>query len=161
VTTEVATAMDLFPTLAGLCGAPLPTDRTIDGRDITPLLLDPAATSPHEAFLYYFMDDLEAVRSGRWKLHFAKHGEAVSALYDLAADPGETTDVRVAHPDVVAELEAHAEQARRSLGDARLDRVGAEVRPIGRVPGVRRRTLTTYDPTHPYYAAEYDLPHRG
>jgi len=161
VTEELATAMDLFPTLARLCEAPLPTDRTIDGRDITPLLLDPAATSPHEAFLYYFMDDLEAVRSGRWKLHFAKHGEAVAGLYDLEADPGETTDVLSSHPAVVAELEAHAEQARRSLGDARLDRVGADVRPIGRVPDIRRRTLTTYDPTHPYYAAEYDLPHRG
>ena len=161
VSTELATAMDLFPTLARLCGATLPADRTIDGRDITPLLLDPAATSPHEVFLYYFMDDLEAVRSGRWKLHFAKHREPVAALYDLVADPGETTDVRASHPDVVAELEAHAERARTSLGDARLDRVGDDVRPIGRVPGIRRRTLTTYDPTHPYYMAEYDLPHRG
>lgn len=47
VTTEVATAMDLYPTLARLCGAELPTDRTLDGRDITPLLLTDDATSPH------------------------------------------------------------------------------------------------------------------
>ncbi|MCA1481515.1 sulfatase-like hydrolase/transferase, partial [Bradyrhizobium sp. NBAIM08] len=37
-TTEVATSMDLYPTLAALCGGEVPTDRTIDGRDITPLL---------------------------------------------------------------------------------------------------------------------------
>jgi len=161
VSTELTTAMDLFPTLAGLCGASVPTDRTIDGRDITPLLLDPAATSPHEAFLYYWMNDLEAVRSGRWKLHFAKHGTPAPALFDLVADRGETTDVLADHPDVVSALEALAEAGRESLGDALQGRVGDDVRPIGRIEGVRRRTLTTFDPTHPYYMAEYDLPDRG
>ena len=161
VSTELATAMDLYPTLAQVCGATLPSDRTIDGRDVTPLLVDPAATSPHEAFAYYFMNDLEAVRSGRWKLHFGKHGEPVSALYDLVADPGETTDVLADHPEVVAELDAHAERFRDSLGDARLGRTGRDVRPIGRVDGVRFRPLTTFDPDHPYYLAEYDLTDRG
>jgi len=137
----------------------LPTDRTVDGRDITPLLLDPAATTPHEAFFYYFMNDLEAVRSGRWKLHFAKRREPLHALYDIEADPGETVDVAAEHPDVVAELEAHAERARTSLGDRRLRRFGDDVRPVGRVD--HPRTLSTYDPAHPYYMAEYDLPHRG
>jgi arylsulfatase A-like enzyme len=159
VSTEVATAMDLFPTLANLCGAELPVDRTIDGRDITALLLDPAATSPHEAFFYYWMNDLEAVRSGRWKLHFAKHGSPRPALYDLEADPAETTDVLAANSAVVADLEAHAEWARTSLGDARLDRVGKDIRPIGRVEDARK--LTTFDPEHPYYMAEYDLPDFG
>src|SRR5690606_23841397 len=47
VTNELATAMDLFTTLAALCGAEMPSDRTIDGRDISPLLFDPEARSPH------------------------------------------------------------------------------------------------------------------
>lgn len=156
---EVATAMDLLPTLAGLCGASVPDDRTIDGRDLSPLLADPTAASPHEAFLYYWMDDLEAVRVGRWKLHVAKHGTGLTKLYDLEADPGETTDVVADHPDVVAALEVHVEAARASLGDARTGRVGADVRPIGRVD--HPVTLTTFDPDHPYYLAEYDLPDRG
>jgi arylsulfatase A len=49
--------------------------------------------------------------------------------------------------------------ARRWLGDARLGVTGADVRPIGRVD--HPSPLTTYDPSHPYYAAEYDLPDRG
>jgi arylsulfatase A-like enzyme len=159
VSTELATAMDLFPTLARLGRAELPIDRTIDGRDISPLWLDPSATSPHEAFFYYWMNDLEAVRSGRWKLHFAKHGEPVSALYDLVADPAETTDVLADHPEVVARLEAHAESARTSLGDALQDQTGKDIRPIGRVAEPRK--LTTFDPDHPYYMAEYDLPDFG
>jgi arylsulfatase A len=159
VSTEIATSMDLYPTLAGLCGATLPDDRTIDGRDISPLWLDEAATTPHEVFLYYWMDDLEAVRSGRWKLHLAKHGTAFTRLHDLVADPAEATDVQADHPDVVADLLAHAEAARADLGDALTGRVGADVRPVGRVDDPQ--PLTTFDPDHPYVVAEYDLPDRG
>ena len=159
VSTEVATSMDLFPTLAGLCGAAMPTDRTIDGRDIAPLWLDPEATSPHEAFLYYWMDDLEAVRVGRWKLHLAKHGTRRVRLYDLDADPGESTDLAAEHPDVVAAFDVHVEHARATLGDALQGRVGSDRRDIGRVPDPK--PLTTHDPDHPYYLAEYDLPDRG
>jgi arylsulfatase A len=159
VSNELVTAMDLLPTLAAVCGARVPEDRTIDGRDISPVWFDETATSPHEAFYYYWMDDLEAVRSGRWKLHFAKHGTPITELYDLIADPAETTDVRGAHPDVVARLEEHAEWARDSLGDARLHRPGKDRRPVGRVEAPA--TLTAFDPDHPYYMAEYDLADRG
>ena len=158
---EVTTAMDLYPTLAGLCGADLPEDRTIDGRDIGGLWADADAASPHEAFFYYWMNDLEAVRAGRWKLHFAKHGHVEAALYDLDADPGEARNLIDVggHQPVVAELEAHAERARVSLGDALTGRTGGDVRPVGRVRDPV--TLTTYDARHPYYLAEYDLTDRG
>ena len=158
-TNELATAMDLYPTLARLCGTNVPTDRTIDGRDISALLFDEAASSPHDAFYYYFMRDLEAVRSGRWKLHFAKHGTAVNELYDVVTDVGETTDLASEHPQVVARLVRIAETARQDLGDARLGRIGNDVRPVGQVD--HPVTLTTFDPEHPYYAAEYDLSDRG
>jgi len=142
-----------------LCGTNVPTDRTIDGRDISALLFDEAASSPHDAFYYYFMRDLEAVRSGRWKLHFAKHGTAVNELYDVVTDVGETTDLASEHPQVVARLVRIAETARQDLGDARLGRIGNDVRPVGQVD--HPVTLTTFDPEHPYYAAEYDLSDRG
>lgn len=158
VSDEIVTAMDLYPTLIELCGGQAPTDRIIDGRDIQGLLTGDGR-SPHEAFYYYWMNDLEAVRSGRWKLHFAKRGTDTSALYDLEADIGETTDVLAANPDVVARLEVLAEVARSTLGDARQDRSGSEVRPIGRVDDPK--PLTSYDPDHPYFMAEYDLSDRG
>ena len=62
--------IDLLPTLAKLAGAELPK-RTIDGKDIWPLLPGkPGAKSPHEAYYFYWGRELQAVRSGKWKLHF-------------------------------------------------------------------------------------------
>ena len=155
---ELVTSMDLFPTFAALAGTSPPADRAIDGRDISGVLFDDGP-SPHEAFAFYAMDDLCAVRLGRWKLHVARDGQPVRELYDLSTDPGESTDVAEDRPDVVERLSATADEFRGELGDARLGVVGAGVRPIGRVG--EGRTLTTYDATHPYYAAEYDLPDRG
>ena len=158
VSDEIVSAMDLYPTLASVCGGSVPSDRTIDGRDISALWYGDAP-SPHEAFFYYWMNDLEAVRSGRWKLHFSKRGVEHNELYDLDADIGESIDVRHEHPEVVARLEALAERARAALGDERLQRTGTEVRPIGHVSTAR--PLTEYDPEHPYFIAEYDLADRG
>ena len=162
----LTTAMDLYPTIAGWCGADVPTDRTIDGRDINGVLRgEPHARSPHEAFFYYQGPTLDAVRVGRWKLHVAKtnwRGEsdgAIEELYDLEADIGETTDVAADHPAVVAELLAHIERARADLGDKITGTVGADRRPQGRVDNPV--TLTHFDPEHPYYMAEYDLADRG
>ena len=159
VSNEVVTSMDLYPTLAAACGAVVPTDRTIDGRDITAVWLDDASLSPHDAFYYYWMNDLEAIRVGRWKLHFAKRGVETSELYDLESDIGETMDVAADNTDIVERLQKQAEWARASLGDARLGRVGSDIRPIGRVENAA--PLTKYDPEHPYYIAEYDLSDRG
>lgn len=67
---ELSTTMDLLPTVARLAGTNAPMDRTIDGRDIWPLMSGvPNAKSPHAADHYYWNRGLEAVRSGKWKLH--------------------------------------------------------------------------------------------
>ena len=162
----LTTAMDLYPTIAGWCGADTPTDRTIDGRDISPILLgENGAASPHQAFFYYAGPNLEAVRAGRWKLHVHKTpgfrgGEGpMEELYDLAADIGETNDVAATHPEIVAELHSHLDRARRDLGDGLSGAEGVDRRPVGRVDDPV--PLTTFDPHHPYYMAEYDLADRG
>jgi arylsulfatase A len=159
VSSELVTSLDLYPTLAAICGAEVPNDLIIDGLDIGAVLVDGQAVSPREAFYYYWMNDLEAIRVGKWKLHFAKRGVEVCELYDLAADIGETTNVAEQYPDVILSILPHIERARESLGDARLGLVGAEIRPVGRVENAA--PLTKYDPDHPYYMAEYDLGHRG
>jgi len=147
---EMATSMDLLPTLAGLAGTAAPDDRIIDGKDIREMLLKPAAAkTPHEAFFYYLSDDLEAVRAGKWKLHL-KGNE----LYDLDADIGETTNVIDEHPEVVKDLEARADACRRDIGDAATGVVGENIRPAGKVDNPK--PLTQYDPNHPYIVALYD-----
>jgi acetyl esterase/lipase len=44
------------------------------------------------------------IREGRWQAVNTKNRRDGWELYDLAADPGETTDVAAAHPDVLARL---------------------------------------------------------
>ena len=62
--------IDLLPTLAKLAGAPVSTERIIDGRDMWPLLAgQPNAQAPHDALYFYWGSELHAVRSGKWKLH--------------------------------------------------------------------------------------------
>ena len=148
VTGEIATNMDLLPTFIGMAGAELPQDRTIDGRDISPILLgEDGATSPHEAFYYYRETRLDAVRSGPWKLVFPRpsleksdwllsrggaflgeYREPVRdlSLYNLDADLGETVNIAEQHPAQVARLTALADKARAELGD--FDRMGSGVR---------------------------------
>ncbi len=157
---ELTATIDILPTLARLAGAELPNDRTIDGRDIWPLLAgEPGARTPHEAYYYYWGGELQAVRSGTWKLHFphsypqpqppggnGKPGKYAQlridrALYDLATDIAETTDVAAQHPDVVARLEALAEQARADLGDTATKRGGRGVREPGRLAESPRPSL--------------------
>lgn len=98
---ELMTTMDLLPTFAKLAGAGLPTDRIIDGKDIWPTLTG-RAPSPHQAFFYHRGNTLNAVRSGKWKLHL-KNGKPAQ-LYDLQTDIGESNNVIRSHPEVVTKL---------------------------------------------------------
>lgn len=151
---EFAATIDVLPTVARLIGAKLP-EHAIDGKDITPLLLgEKGATTPHELYCcYYDGGQLQAVRDGRWKLHFP-HGYASLdgkqggrggspaayttrkiglSLFDLREDPGEAADVAAAHPDVVARLQALADAARADLGDTLTGAKGRGVREPGRL----------------------------
>jgi arylsulfatase A-like enzyme len=140
---KIATIMDLLPTFARMAGTREPQDRRIDGRDIGALMRgEPGAESPHEAFFYYYMSQLQAVRSGKWKLHLALDaklvtwtgrpaGTAKAQLYDLSADPAELNNVIGGHPDVVRHLTELADKARKDIGDYQVK--GAGARPTIRV----------------------------
>jgi uncharacterized sulfatase len=69
-----AASIDILPTVCKLAGVPIPTDRTIDGRDILPMLQDDDATSPHDAIFSMKGERLATIRSGRWKLHVESPG---------------------------------------------------------------------------------------
>ncbi len=150
---EPVMTIDILPTVARLIGARLP-EHKIDGQDIWPLMAGVAgARSPHEAlYFYYHANDLEALRSGRWKLVFPHkyrsltgepgrdgmpHGYTYPTcgleLYDLENDIGERHNVIDQHPDVLARLQALAEQARADLGDSLTKRKGAGRRPPGQL----------------------------
>ncbi len=154
----IAASIDLLPTIASLAGAAPPVQRRIDGIDLAPLLTGETAESPRDHFFYYHRNALEAVRSGDWKLHLRKDADETAELYNLRDDPGESQNRFDAEPARVAAIMDLVKEARTDLGDSATGDEG-DVRPIGRVP--EGRTLTNWDPEHPYYLAEYDLADRG
>lgn len=145
---HLATTMDFLPTFTRLAGAELPSDRVIDGRDLSPLLAGRfEEADPDKTYNYYFLSHLQAVRQGPWKLHlqrprhpewlgrFGKNahidpsddiGFAKPALYHLIDDPGETKDCADANPEIVERLLEIAGQVRNDIGDH--DRVGKNMR---------------------------------
>ena len=98
---QLMTAMDLLPTFGKLAGAKIPDERTIDGKDVWPVLAG-EADSPHEMFFYHGGDVLKAVRSGPWKLHW-NQGKPTQ-LYHLESDIGEKTNLLKSEPEVVKRL---------------------------------------------------------
>ena len=105
------------------------------------------------------MDNLEAVRDRKWKLHVRKMYREVRELYDLQADPGETQNLYDSHPEVAQDLTRKLDACRRDIGDAATNVKGQHVRSIGRVDNPD--TLTHFEPDHPYMIAMYDLKDRG
>ena len=126
-TDSITSHMDWLPTFASLGGGKVPSDRKIDGIDLSALLFsDPTGFKPREAFFFYSGFNLQAVRSGPWKLHLEK-GE----LFNLEADIGEASNVASQQPEQVEKLRALAEKMKTDLGDK--SAVAPGVRPLGRV----------------------------
>ncbi|MHC5066222.1 MAG: sulfatase family protein, partial [Planctomycetota bacterium] len=151
---ELASTIDLLPTVAALISAELPAHK-IDGKDIRPLIFgEEGARSPHESFYgYYAGGQLQTVRDRRWKLHLPHGYRSLGpegggsggkpnpyqqlrielSLFDLEEDPGETRNVAAANPEVVERLLAQAELARQDLGDKLTEREGTGRRPHGKL----------------------------
>ncbi len=111
---EILVSMDFFPMIVKAAGATLPGYRIIDGRDPTATLAGKAA-SPHGA-LFWDYNRSRAVRQGRYKLVRARTSKSWE-LYDLAADPGETTDLAKKEPDVAARLLADFDRWAATVGE--------------------------------------------
>lgn len=107
VTKEIAGVIDVFPTVLAAAGVAPPADRTIDGKNILPMLESATARSPHEALYAMAGAQLAIIRSGKWKLHYRAPGrDGMLADADVRPD---WVDPR--GPDGVT-LIAQTEQAR-------------------------------------------------
>ncbi len=148
---EMATSMDLLPTFSHLAGARPPDDRTIDGKDIRPLLFgESGAKSPHEVFYYYYGQQLQAVRSGPWKLfvplaeplrhpHHSGEGPSPALLFNVVDDIGSRRNVASVHTEVIQRLMQLAEKGREELGD--VGHSGTGQRPVGRYDNPTPRVM--------------------
>ena len=146
-----AMTIDILPTVAKLIDAKLP-DHKIDGKNILPLMTGESnAKSPHQAYYFYYGKQLQAIRMGKWKLHFP-HGYRTMAgkpggtggkptkytqakiglaLFDLENDISESKDIKDKHPDVVKKLQQLGDRMRKDLGDSNVK--GNGIRPAGRI----------------------------
>lgn len=136
VVRDVATTMDILPTVAAFAGAPLP-GAILDGHDVSDLLTGaPGATSPTEHFLYYTSKgDLAGIRRGPWKLLLAK-GE----LFHLEHDVSEQWNVAGQNAELVGELGTLAREMDATIS--------AEARPTRAVEAM------AFYPTKPAQAVE-------
>jgi arylsulfatase A len=137
---RIAGNIDMLPTFAKLTGGELPSDRVLDGRDVTSLMFKADAPPVRDTHLYFTgAGKLGAIRQGDWKLFLAgpakkaqaskpagpkaktAGGDEVSdgTLFDLAKDPYETTDVASQHADIVAKLRAEAQQREKEIQEHR------------------------------------------
>ena len=146
---QLATTMDLLPTFAALANLQPPAERKLDGYDVTALLTG-NASSPYDAFYYYQMDQLQAVRSGPWKLflplttfrrhpHFQQGGSQQPLLFNVVSDLACQHNVAPQQPAVVAQLTRLAALAQADLGDQ--GRVGTGQRSPGMVEQPQPQTL--------------------
>ena len=112
---EVAMTMDIMPTVAAAANVQIPSGYKLDGADILPVTAQ-GAKSPHDA-IFWLRGPQSAVRRGRWKLvvngivyertpesRKPLTGEDAVWLSDLEADPGEKTNLRRKHPEIVDQL---------------------------------------------------------
>lgn len=111
---QLASLVDMAATFAALTGQSLPADAAEDSFNLLPAFLDTDGGRPiRESIVLKASAFQLALRSGRWKFIdrpasavAAKSGELPGQLYDLEADPAETIDLALRHPEIAAQLKA-------------------------------------------------------
>ncbi|MGB0597152.1 MAG: arylsulfatase [Rubripirellula sp.] len=98
---QIASAIDLLPTLTALAGIQSTTGKPIDGRSLKPLLMQTESDWPARN-LFSIRRDQVSVRSPRFRL------DASGKLFDISVDVGQTKDVSSEHPQVTQDLKQAA-----------------------------------------------------
>ena len=108
---------DMYATAAAAAGAELPSDRVIDGVDLTPFVTGELGQEVPHDYLYFRSGAAQAVRDQRWKLMVSAPPGLPRKewLFDLTA-AGEWQDLLTDHPEVADRLrlkldEHNAEQS--------------------------------------------------
>ncbi|MBB4081072.1 arylsulfatase A-like enzyme [Lewinella aquimaris] len=123
----IGSTLDLLPTFSAMAGVALPDDRIIDGLDLTETLAV-GADSPRNEMFFYRGTHLDAARVGQYKSHYFTQGNygqfgpreehSPPLLYHLGADPGETTNVAAAHPEILEAIQAAVDRHQASVTPA-------------------------------------------
>lgn len=110
---DIASTMDIYTTSIKMAGGEVPSDRIVDGVDLS-ALMNGKGSGPRKTMYFYRGAQLYAVRHGAFKAHFVtrpgygrgapeKHDPPL--LYNLEIDPSEKWDVSSKHADVITAIE--------------------------------------------------------
>lgn len=94
---EIASGIDILPTLADLTGISVETNQPLDGVSVKPLLLQESGPW-NSRLIYSHWNGRTSVRSQEWRL------DDEGNLYDIAQDRGQQNDVSSQYPDITEEL---------------------------------------------------------
>ena len=105
VSDEIVHAMDIYPTLAKIVGGKVPTDRVIDGIEMSDHFLGETKESGRDSFIVYMGNEIFGVKWKNWKLHFKEQDDwnsktalyTMPRVYNLMTDPQERTNVIFPH----------------------------------------------------------------
>ncbi len=106
--TQISGAIDLLPTLTSLADVARVGDKPLDGRNLTPLLMQQDVEwSDHRHFSTW---------AGRVSVRTQTHRlDHTGQLFDMIADPGQTTPVNQKEPKLTAELVAAVQAWRQEM----------------------------------------------
>jgi arylsulfatase A-like enzyme len=119
----MGSTLDLFPTFCALAGVEPPSDRTLDGYDLSPVLRG-EGESPRNEMMYYQGVEIFAARVGPFKAHWTTftnyRGEKPvprdpPLLFNLEEDPSEKYDVAARHPEVIDQIAEHVEAHKKTV----------------------------------------------
>jgi arylsulfatase A-like enzyme len=101
--------VDMLPTLAGLAGASTDGTQPLDGLNVWDTIAT-GAPSPRTELVYNVEMFRGAVRNGDWKLYLQAPLPSRVELFNLANDPGETTNLAADNPEITGALEARVQE---------------------------------------------------
>lgn len=129
VSAEPVIHVDIYPTLLGLTNIKCPENNSLDGEDITPVLLNPVNKTRREALIWEYTNytrynKKKGTFASQWvnviQMDGYKMTEVVESatyiLYDLNTDPYETKDIASASPEIVKKLKDKLEDWKKDVG---------------------------------------------
>lgn len=122
VSSDIATTMDIFPTLLEVASLEKPAEKEFDGLNILPFLKGETA-SPRTEFFYLRGRVIEAVRDGEWKLRYSNHRRVGMEetdpiefeLYNMKHDVAEKHNVAEVYPEITERLMKKMKQKAKSM----------------------------------------------
>lgn len=133
VSDQFLSALDITPTLVNLTRSQMPRMNKFDGQDTWGILT--GEESSHQPFYFVYNGIVEALRDGKWKCvaphsyrivktpgkdglpgeQIVNGGNISLALFDMEADPWESNDVSVQHPEIVEQMYAKIKEFQKEM----------------------------------------------